>query len=481
MLRDDHVSAYGILHIFSLRTALHEIKTNWKSFNVSQYETDSNEVRRRFEEHGEIKTFFDLISNRGMVFVTYYDLRAAERARERLQGSEISGRPIDVHYSLPRGDEQNQECDRDKNQGTLLVTLRNSISGQPIDDTEVRRKFQQFGDVKTVKHVGDRPDQRYVEMYDIRACEEAHDRLRHQGLQDGVMEIVFAWDVPDMPLPPGPLPPTKRTEPRDRYGDDDRPSPIPSSRGRGGGRGGRGGGPRGGGRDNFRDRDPRDREMDDWERGRRDDWERDRGRRYDDGPQYKGNRYDRDEYNAPNPDESRLEKAKKVQELLAALKQPSGGAQPSPPGLPASVPPPRMPPIPPPMPPSAAQSYYAPPPPTSSTLQQPPPFMPPNPYAYPPPPPPPPPAAHQQQQMPPPQQQMHSMASLPANILALLQQAQTQTQQNTSQIPQQQQQGPPPPLPYNLPPPAAQNSPAPGLPPAQYQQLLAFMSQQKRT
>lgn len=23
---------------------------------------------------------------------------------------------IDVHYSLPRGDEQNQECDRDKNQ-----------------------------------------------------------------------------------------------------------------------------------------------------------------------------------------------------------------------------------------------------------------------------------------------------------------------------------------------------------------------------
>ncbi|KAF8504288.1 hypothetical protein BU17DRAFT_58208 [Hysterangium stoloniferum] len=174
-----------------------------------KYETDSNDVRRRFEEHGEIKTFFDLIANRGMVFVTYFDLRAAERARERLQGSEISGRPIDVHYSLPRGDEQQQECDRDKNQGTLLVTLRNSASGQPIDDTEVRRKFQQFGDVKSVKHVGDRPDQRYVEMYDIRACEEAHDRLRHQGLQDGVMDIIFAWDVPDTPLPPGPFPPAK--------------------------------------------------------------------------------------------------------------------------------------------------------------------------------------------------------------------------------------------------------------------------------
>jgi len=41
-------------------------------------------------------------------------------------------------------------------QGTLQVTLRNSASGQPIDDGEVRRKFQQFGDVKSVKPVGDR-------------------------------------------------------------------------------------------------------------------------------------------------------------------------------------------------------------------------------------------------------------------------------------------------------------------------------------
>lgn len=28
-----------------------------------------------FEEHGEIKTFFDLIANRGMVFVTYVGLQ----------------------------------------------------------------------------------------------------------------------------------------------------------------------------------------------------------------------------------------------------------------------------------------------------------------------------------------------------------------------------------------------------------------------
>ena len=36
-----------------------------------QYETSSEDVRRLFEEHGDIKTFFDLIANRGMVFVTF--------------------------------------------------------------------------------------------------------------------------------------------------------------------------------------------------------------------------------------------------------------------------------------------------------------------------------------------------------------------------------------------------------------------------
>jgi hypothetical protein len=68
-------------------------------------------------------------------------------------------------------------------QGTLLVTLRNS--NQMIDDGEVRRKFQQFGDVKSVRPAGERHEfvmslfiailessfsssQRYVEFYDTR-------------------------------------------------------------------------------------------------------------------------------------------------------------------------------------------------------------------------------------------------------------------------------------------------------------------------
>ncbi|KAG8219409.1 hypothetical protein J3R82DRAFT_331, partial [Butyriboletus roseoflavus] len=394
------------------------------------YETNSEDVRRSFEEHGEIKTFFDLVSTRGMVFVTYYDLRAAERARERLQGSEIGGRPIDVHYSLPR-DDQKQGGDREKNQqyqGCLIVTLKDSR--QIIDDNEVRRKFQQFGDVKSVMPVGDRADQRYVEYYDMRNCDEAFDRLRHQGLQDGTMDIIYAWEESEM------------TGPATQRG------------GRGGGRGY--GGDRGGyGGDRFDARPP-----------------------YSAGGSYNEPTSTTTTYNQPPPGlassqtpEDRLEQARRVQQLLAALKQPQTGTAPP---LPTQPAPPtlQMPPMA--QPPPSATSYYPPP-----SMQQPAhsyaamPTQSMSPYAQMPP----------QTQTPQPGQGPPGMGTLPPNILALLQQSSSQQPPLVPQQSSAPQYGMPPPPPQMMSPPPMSSlppgAPQPGGP--GYQQLMAFLqASQKR-
>lgn len=95
-------------------------------------------------------------------------MRAAERAKERLQGTDLAGRPvsglfksllsrltdgkIDVHYSLPREDQA-----EDRNQGILIVTLIDSPTHTPIDDTELKRKCAAFGDVKSISSHG-RPE-----------------------------------------------------------------------------------------------------------------------------------------------------------------------------------------------------------------------------------------------------------------------------------------------------------------------------------
>ena len=37
----------------------------------SQYEADPEMLRTSFERYGQIKTYFDLLKQRGMVFITY--------------------------------------------------------------------------------------------------------------------------------------------------------------------------------------------------------------------------------------------------------------------------------------------------------------------------------------------------------------------------------------------------------------------------
>jgi RNA recognition motif-containing protein len=51
-----------------------------------KYETSSDEVRGKFEDHGDVKTFFDLIGSRGMVFVTYVRARCCENAVRTADG-----------------------------------------------------------------------------------------------------------------------------------------------------------------------------------------------------------------------------------------------------------------------------------------------------------------------------------------------------------------------------------------------------------
>lgn len=167
-----------------------------------KYETNPMEVREKFDQMGEIKTFFDLIANRGMVFITYYDVRAATMAKEQLQGSEVSGRPIDVHYSLPKDNELERRCDRDKNQATLFLAI--SGANRAIDDGELSEKFSVYGEIRSIKHFKDSPYQRFVEFWDSRACEAAHDDLVGSQYLGGKLDLKFSWDtgmVPKTRLP----------------------------------------------------------------------------------------------------------------------------------------------------------------------------------------------------------------------------------------------------------------------------------------
>lgn len=52
-----------------------------------------------------------------------------------------------MHYSLPKEEEKSGRCDRDKNQGTVVVTVRNEPS---IDEYELRRVCERYGVLKGI-------------------------------------------------------------------------------------------------------------------------------------------------------------------------------------------------------------------------------------------------------------------------------------------------------------------------------------------
>ncbi|KAI8907224.1 hypothetical protein EDD86DRAFT_209057 [Gorgonomyces haynaldii] len=159
------------------------------------YATTEKEVRELFDRFGEIKTVFDLIKNRGLVFVTFFDIRAAEAAKQALQGSEFKHRTIDIHYSTPKAEDMGKRCEKGKNQGTLHVELAGS---QKSFDKEALRKYlDQFGELKDVRVVRGAMHQAFVEYYDSRHCEAAYDAIQNDGtFQGSKMSVRLMWDDP---------------------------------------------------------------------------------------------------------------------------------------------------------------------------------------------------------------------------------------------------------------------------------------------
>ena len=105
------------------------------------FETKIEEVEQIFKTFGEIKIAFDLIPRRGIAFITFFDLRDAERAKNTLTDLKFHGRPAEIHYSLPK------EGDQSKNQASLDV----EYEGPGLTEQELSDYMSKFGAVKNIK------------------------------------------------------------------------------------------------------------------------------------------------------------------------------------------------------------------------------------------------------------------------------------------------------------------------------------------
>ncbi|KAF9980463.1 hypothetical protein BGZ75_008414 [Mortierella antarctica] len=158
------------------------------------YNANINEVKKLFDEYGDIQKLFSRIENRGMVFITYFDLRAAEYAKKMTHGKLLDNRSLDVHYSLPRDQQKGRDCREDDCNGTLFVYLKGATN-VPIVDDDMQTFFAEYGDIKSIRTRRNAAHQRFVEFFDARACARAYHQAQGRPFNKGVIDVKFAWDM----------------------------------------------------------------------------------------------------------------------------------------------------------------------------------------------------------------------------------------------------------------------------------------------
>ncbi|GAB2214062.1 hypothetical protein Drorol1_Dr00018396 [Drosera rotundifolia] len=121
------------------------------------------ELRTVFEQYGDISSLYTACKHRGLVMVSYYDIRSAENAMKALQSKLLRDKKLDIHFSIPKDNPSDKDVD-----GTLSVfDLDSSISNNVV--------CQIFGIYGEIKEIREAPitNTIFVEFFDVRAAAAA--------------------------------------------------------------------------------------------------------------------------------------------------------------------------------------------------------------------------------------------------------------------------------------------------------------------
>ncbi|KAG0082578.1 hypothetical protein BGZ93_002369 [Podila epicladia] len=95
--------------------------------NIDKFGINEHDMRQLYKPYGDIRNVCNLIEKRGMVFITFYDIRAAEYAKKETHGLQLKSR-----------------------KGTLFMHLRQA-GKEDINDCELKEVFEQWGEVRSIR------------------------------------------------------------------------------------------------------------------------------------------------------------------------------------------------------------------------------------------------------------------------------------------------------------------------------------------
>jgi RNA recognition motif-containing protein len=152
--------------------------------NVDPSITDG-QIRTQFNPFDSIHTVDKSALRSGVLTIEYYDLRHASQIKRNTNNLIIGSAPLQVSYApLPKIDDPRKP----PNNGTIVVFhLPTGVTPQQIEST-----FGPFGEIRQVRGTPAKPNQRFIEYWDIRAAEKALDALNGQYVMGSKVSIEFS-------------------------------------------------------------------------------------------------------------------------------------------------------------------------------------------------------------------------------------------------------------------------------------------------
>lgn len=131
-----------------------------------------------FQQYGDVKTIDMEAKQHNFVIVTFFDIRAAKLAQKNVNGANVLGKILEVHFFFPKTQEN-------VNQGTLVVfNLNVAITRQ-----ELHKMFGKFGEIKEIRETPNKKHHKFIEFFDTRSAETAMNELNKTLLSGKKIKI----------------------------------------------------------------------------------------------------------------------------------------------------------------------------------------------------------------------------------------------------------------------------------------------------
>jgi RNA recognition motif-containing protein len=119
-------------------------------------------------EFGPTASIFSLASKRGIAFITFYDLRDAQKAVVGLDGRLLHGKTLEAAFAYSPSD----NTSHDSTQICSTITARSENEHTVLSESDISTAFSRYGEVKAIEP-GNRPHMWVVKYYDLRASRKA--------------------------------------------------------------------------------------------------------------------------------------------------------------------------------------------------------------------------------------------------------------------------------------------------------------------